>query len=435
MTRRHSARSLCALLVLLAAAPSAAAQNRDHPGLVPLGDGAWGTPDEARERGLVEYRGRWFPEKLEKQLAKWERLDAKGLAWEDAYKERTKYYRVTTNVPRFLFHLEIAPFLDALGDTYTEVFERDFGLKGKAVKNKDLRIYGSFEEYSLHEGESGAGRPRNNPGFIVNGAELVVFYEETDPALFYATVFHEGAHQFFLSLLPGASLPIWLDEALATWFEGGTYSRATQTITFDDIPPSRLLFAQSLLAESSGTPEELFMSVPQSSFRADHYALAWSFLHYLLRRPGEDNAKQFARFLDEANGSGVKPIPEVFAKATGEDLSELAQGWRAHVEALKAPESSVQWVSLKVESTDEDVRDGDLVWSVDGHEVYGPDQFEDLWRARSKEHPTELVLVRCDPAFGHPHAKHAFVRTSIAPDSKASIRADGGYSRHANLRD
>jgi hypothetical protein len=435
MIHRLPIRLLCALVVLLVPAPSPAAQNRDHPGLVHLGAGEWGTPDQARELGLIEYRGRWYPQTLEKQLEKWERLDAKGLAWEDAYKERTKYYRVTTNVPRFLFQLEIAPFLDSLGDTYTSVFKEDFGLKGKAVKNKDLRIYGSFEEYSLHEGDPGAGRPRSNPGFIVNGAELVVFYEETDPALFYATVFHEGAHQFFLSLLPGASLPIWLDEALATWFEGGSYSRASKEITFGDIPTARLLIAQNVLAANSGSPEELFMNVPQAGFDANHYALAWSFLHFLLRRPGEDNTQKFARFLDEANGSGAKPIPEVFAKVTGEDLTALAQDWRAHVEALKVPEDSVQWVSLMVESTDEDVRNGDLVWSVNGHEVYGPVQFEELWRARSNEHPTELVLIRSDPSFGHPHAKHAFVHTSIAPGSKASIRTQGGFSRHANLRD
>src|SRR5262245_56386399 len=124
-------------------APSLAAQNRDHPGLVHLSDGEWGTPDEARKRGLIEYRSRWYPQELENQLEKWERLDAKGLAWEDAYKERTKYYRVRTNVPRFIFHLEIAPFLDGLGDTYTRVFKEDFGLKGKGVKDKDLKIYGS----------------------------------------------------------------------------------------------------------------------------------------------------------------------------------------------------------------------------------------------------------------------------------------------------
>ena len=35
----------------------------------------------------------------------------------------------------------------------------------------------------------------------------------------------------FLSLLPGASPPHWLTEALATYFEGSTYSRAAHTST------------------------------------------------------------------------------------------------------------------------------------------------------------------------------------------------------------
>jgi hypothetical protein len=425
------------IAILLSAGPAtAAAQNRDHPGLVHLGDGEWGTREQALEAGLIEYRGRWLPKKLEKSLAKWERLDAKGLAWDDAYKERTKYYRVKTNVPRFVFELEIAPFLDALGDTYTRVFQEDFGLKGKAVKNKDLKIYGSFEDYSFHEPRGGSDRPRTNPGFIINGAELVVFYEESDPARFYATVFHEGAHQFFLSLLPGADLPIWLDEALATWFEGATYSRATKEITFGGIPGDRLLVAQRLLASTPGTPGELFMNVPQPSFDANHYALAWSFLHYLLKRTGDDNTKKFARFLDEANGSGTRPIPEVFTKATGEDFAQLARGWRAHVEALEPPAESLQWVTLAVESAaGEDVREGDTIWSVDGHEIYHSSRFVTLWRARPKDRPLELIVIRSEPAFEHPFAQRTQMRVKIAPDSELALRPSRGFARQASLRD
>jgi len=435
MIHRLPLRLLHVILVLLGTASVAAAQNRDHPGLVHMGDGEWGTPAEALERGLSEYRGRWFTKKLAKQVKKWERLDAKGLTWKDAYKERTKYYRVRTNLPRFIFHTEIAPFLDALGDTYSRVFQEDFGLKGKAVKNKDLKIYASFEEYSLHEGDEGSGRPRTNPGFIISGAVLVVYYEETDPTLFYATVFHEGAHQFFLSLLPGAALPIWLDEALATWFEGSTYSRATQEITFGGIPAKRLLHARTILSSTSGSPEEMFMNVSQPSFDANHYALAWSFLHYLLERPGDDNTEKFARFLRKTNGSGVKPIAEVFNKATGDDFVALFQGWRGHVEALPVPQESTQWVSLTVTSATEDIRDGDMIWSLDGHEIYDPLQFMKLWSERPEDRPTELVLIRSDPSYTDPYSRRSFVHTTIAPDSETSIHVASTFSRHANLRD
>lgn len=426
---------LLLVLIALASGAPANAQGREHPGQVHLGDGAWGTPEEARERGLVEYRGRWFPEQLRSKLEKWERQDAKGLTWDDAYKARTKYYRVETNVPRFVFELEIAPFLDALGDTYTRVFREDFGLEGRAVKNKDLAIYGSFEEYSAEANRGEGPIPRQLAGFIVNGAELVVFYEETDPSQFYGTVFHEGAHQFFLSLLPGASLPIWLDEALATWFEGASYSRATQELTFSSVPATRLLRAQELLEQLEGSPEELFMNVPQPSFRADHYALAWSFLHYLLERPGEDSTEQFARFLRETNGSGSRPLPEVYERATGEDFDELAQGWREHVQSIEPPAYVPVWVVVDVTGEGVDVRDGDLVVSLDGQAVHGQLQFNELWSKRARDREVELVLIRSTPSFEDPYSSRVLVRTAIPADSEVQLAAAGGFVRDDSLRD
>src|SRR5262245_54192711 len=165
-------------LAVLALAP---AQNRDHPGQVHLGDGEWGTPDQARERGLIPYADRWVPKALEKDLRKWEREDGKGLDWEDAYDTKSKYYRIKTNVPRWRVELEIKPFLDALFETYKRVFAEDFGLSGKAAGNKDIRIHNGFNDYSVNEADGDRPRPRTNPGFIIGGATLVVYYDETDP--------------------------------------------------------------------------------------------------------------------------------------------------------------------------------------------------------------------------------------------------------------
>jgi len=428
-----------ALLLLLVGAllarPSAA-QNRDNPGLVHLGAGEWGTPEQAAEAGLIEHRGRWFTKKIHKKALAWDKLDAKkGLAWKDAYKEKTKYYRVKTNVPRFIFELEIRPFLDTLGDTFSEVFQRDFGLKGRGVKNKDLVIYGSFEEYRANVDAFDEPVDRLTPGFT-DGHELVLFYEDLDPAEFYGTALHEGAHQFFLSLLPGATLPTWMDEGLATWFEGYTYSRATRTVTFAGCPTDRLVHAHELLAERQGGPRELFMDVPYEEFEAEHYALAWSFIHYLLKRPGKKNVDKFAKFLDEANGSGVKPIGEVFEKATKEDFAEVCAGWRKHVLAIPKAES-IEWAildSLTGVRKDEDVRVDDVVWSIDGVELYDTSDLYELWKKRPEGRPTELVLLRYDPSPVDANASIERVVTKLAPDTKLEFELSS-TERTANLRD
>jgi hypothetical protein len=429
---------LCLSALLLTLACPAFPQNRNHPGLVHLGDGAWGTPAEAQARGLIAYRGRWLDPKLAKKLAGWEKEDAAGLGWENAYRTDSKYYRLTTNLPRFLVEVEIKPFLDELYQTYVEVFARDFGLKGKGAKDRWIKIYASFEEYSRHEGDGELAGSRLNPGFIVDGDELVTFYEETDPAEFYDTVFHEGAHQFFQSLLPGADLPMWLDEGLATYFEGCTYSRATRTITPGFLPAERLELAQDLLKGAQSSPDlaqHLFMGRSGESFGGEEYALAWSFLYYLAHRE-QGAAKRMAAFLRELNGSGTKPVDEVFLEATREELGPIEAGWRDYVLAL-SPGELVHWVLIDVEGAGPgiDLKSRDMVWSLDGVEIYSPGAFDAAWEARPKDRPFEVKVVRCTPGPESPTGEHHFATAVIEPGSALKLRVSSSLSRSGALSD
>jgi len=425
----------CALSLALLLSPP---QNHDHPGQVHVGNGEWVPQEKAAERGFIRYRDQWFPKSVEKDLKKWEKEDAKeGLDWKHKYNTKSKYYRIETNLPRYRTELEIKPFLDALFETYQRVFLEDFGLSGKAVKNKDIRIYDGFQAYSINEPEDGKPRPRTNPGFIINGSILVVFYEEVDPGEFYGTVFHEGAHQFFLSLLPGASPPIWLNEALATYFEGCSYSRATNTITPGFIEAERLTGAQSVLRNGKNlTAQELFLDVPRERFLGKEYCLAWSFVHYLIHRPGEESRARFARFVQLTNGSGAKPADELFLEATGEDLNALIPGWRDHVLALKMP-PVIHWAQLSVTKAapGEDLRPRDLVWSFDGVDVFSAKQFNDLWKNRATDRPLEVVVVRVEPRPGSDDPLRNFVRVTLQPGSSIVLRAQAELERKGGLSD
>jgi hypothetical protein len=412
-------------------------QNIDQPGQVHLGDGLWGTPAQALEAEMVQHDDLWFPKKLGKKLRKWDKEDArKGLTWKDRYRTKSKYYRIETNVPRWRIELEIKPFLDALFLTYMEVFERDFGLSGKAVKNKDIRIYNGFNDYSVNEPDDGQPRPRTNPGFIVGGSTLVVFYDETDPGAFYGTVFHEGAHQFFLSLLPGADPPIWLTEALATYFEGCTYSRATNTVTQGHVPADRLNSARGVLSKDKDpNAQELFLDVPKPRFKGREYALAWSFVHYLINRPGDHSRERFAAFVRETNGAGVKPAAEIFKKGTKENLEDLIPGWRAHVLALEVPDE-LEWVIVAPsKDAPEDISKGDLMWSFDGVDVFSPQQYSRLWRDRAKDRDIEVVVVRCEPDMHSDESTRRFVRFTLPAGSPTLIRAIATVPRDAGLSD
>jgi len=423
------------VLALLLCSPP---QNRNHPGLVSLGKGEWGTPAKAKELGMVLYHDQWFPKELEKDLKKWDKEDAKkGLDWKDKYRTESEYYRIETNVPRWRVELEIKPFLDELFETHKRVIAEDFGISGKAAANKDIRIYNGFNDYSLNELDEGKPRPRNNPGFIRDGSVLVVYYDETDPGTFYMTCFHEGAHQFFLSLLAGATPPHWLNEALATYFEGCTYSRVTKKITPGFVPSERLSQAQTILKQNPDPDaSKLFLDVPKERFQGLEYSIAWSFVYYLIHRPGDKSREHFASFVRELNGSGAKPAPEVFAKATKEDFNALIPGWRDFVLALPPPKQ-ISWLSLMVDKakSDEDVRSKDLVWSFDGVDVFNVKQYMELWKNRPKDRLYDIVVVRCEPDPFSDKSTRRFVRVTIQPGSEIQVLPVGEFPRQEGLSD
>lgn len=378
--------------ILLVCGLLGVASAQEPASLVFAGKAGWVPPRKARELGFFEYEGRWLPKKLRRKIERWEKQDRRVQGWSDAYGARTRHYRVTTSLPRFVVELEVKPFLDELYRTYAGVFRRDFGLSGKGADKKSIRIYDGYRDYAMLAKGGNPPVPRENPGFILGGKELVVYYDETDPALFFGTVFHEGAHQFVKNLLPAADLPIWLDEALACYFEGCTYSRTTGKITVGHLPPARLRVAQQVLAETRPDPVRLFMGVPESEFRAREYALAWSFVYYLTHCENGKYKRKFARFLRAANGSGKRSITEQFRRA-GIPLDELQDGWREFVLGLEAEPEPV-WILLELEEPYEGLRTGDKVWSIGGRRFDAQPDFEAFWQAYSAGETVEWVVVR-----------------------------------------
>jgi hypothetical protein len=405
-------------------------------GLVLLLLGAPGLAGPEGPRGnLIEYRGRLLPKRLQGRLERWERKDARVAGWEDRYKLRTRHYKVETSLPRFVAELEVKPFLDELYDTFSDVFRDDFGLRGRGANGKTVLVFHGYRDYA-DLAKEGQTVQRSNPGFIRNGRELVVFYEDTDPATFYGTMFHEGAHQFVKNLLPGAQLPLWLDEALAVYFEGCRYSRRTGKIEVGHLPPDRLHDAQEALrdavaAEGESLPETLFMNVPPGRFHGREYALAWSFVYYLAHCENGKYRKGFARFIRATNGAGVRPVHEVFEQATGHRLEDLQEGWRAYVLGLEA-EPSPRWVVLDVsgEATGVDLRTEDRVWSIGGARVTSYEAFDAAWTNRAGDGPVEFVVVR-RAADG----TDSFVRTTVPAGCPLTIEGERSRRGSHNLVD
>lgn len=404
----------------------------DRVGKVRLGGSKWGTEAEAVAAGLFEHRGRWLPKSRMKQIEAWSKLDAKSERWEDAYDTKSTHYRIKTNAPRFIVELEIKPFLDALYETYVDTYREHFGLASKAADNQFVHIYHGYADYKQQ-----TGKTRGTPGFIVNGTTLHVFYEDFDPGTFYGTMFHEGAHQFFAALLPGASLPHWLNEGLASYFEGCRYSRTTGKIEVGFLPPDRLHFAKMQLARDADcTPQQSFMRYGQAEYTALHYALGWSFVYFLTNIDGGKYRAAFGRFLRETNGAGARPVEEVFAAAVKADLVALSRRWRSFVMDLPAPRSP-QWVLLGIDDLppDVDLRSGDRVKSVAGVPVDDVASFNALWRQLRDAGPVPIVVLRAEGNVSQMDYTLSEINVIVTPDLRNRVRAKGSATREAALID
>lgn len=384
------------LLAMLAAACCSGAltgQHGPHQSRVFVGDGEWLSVEEAQERGWFLYEDRWLPKKLRRKVKSWQRADAKVASWDDAYRAKSKHYRIRTNAPRHVTELEIVPFLDELFDMYCEVFESDFGLKAKGVDHQQIHVYWGYATWrDVQE------RDRGNPGYYVSSGDLHVLYDPTEPDQFYKTVFHEGGHQFFRSLLPGAELPLWLSEALAVYMEGCTFTRSTGELTKGHLPSVRLLLAQRLLDEARQageplTPEAMFMRFERGAFDARHYALAWSYVYYLVHREDGAHKHEFYELLDAMNGAGARSVHEVFERATRKDLHEIDRGWASFVLALQAPNETKRLV-LEPLRDDCPVHKGDQLILIDGFDIDGEEAWKRHWLERDRTRPAKLLVRR-----------------------------------------
>ena len=413
------------LLAALATGPGAlCAQHGAHQTRVFVGDGEWLSTEEAQSRGWFLYEDRWLPKKLKRKARSWRRADAKVTSWKDAYRAKSKRYRILTNAPRHITELEIKPFLDELHSMYCDVFENDFGLQVKGVSNQQIHVYWGYPTWRDVQ-----GRDRGNPGYYVSTGELHVLFDPADPDDFYSTVFHEGAHQFFQALLPGAELPIWLDEALAVYMEGCTFCRSTGRVTKGHLPSTRLLLAQHLLGEARQqgralTPQALFMQFAQGAFDARHYALAWSYVYYLIHCEGGAHHRDFCRFLDAMNGAGKRTVYDVFERATRKDLREIEAGWASFVLALPTPAENERFV-LAPRLADSPIRKGDQLILVNGFDIDGEEAWERHWVKRDRSRPTSLLVRRKSARRGPMNYELNYVSIEL-PAGKSDALARAG---------
>lgn len=211
--------------------------------------------------------------------------------WSQAYTYESRHYRVKTNTSA-----EVATYIGQLMDFAQQNYRRVFGYD-ESIPRLPIHAYRTDREYQQVARAVGLG---GSAGFFSqNGGDRIIHlaytktYGLTQPT---RTLLHEGAHQFLsfacsfpiparyrqhfvegMDVLP--SLPLWLNEGIATYFEAARYDGTRLVV--GELNSNRLRQLQGELRDGRAvTLEKLFTTHDPKRFGASHYAAAWGMVYW-----------------------------------------------------------------------------------------------------------------------------------------------------------
>jgi hypothetical protein len=275
-------------------------------------DGRWIplTAEQLRARGLVEYEGRW--------LAPAELAQVRG-EWSHAWQHETEHYRIRSNVSeRFAQRLGVAL------ETAHLAYEAFFGASWKGSGKADVLAMASYEDYRNYCQTNNALNLVNAGGFAMPHKRTVIGYDKqkSEDALM-RTMLHEGAHLFYGLAFSGQA-PSWLDEGMATYFEGFTLDNHGKP-TFDHISTGRL--GQLKLALNSAqlfSMDELLNSDALQLINSDanrasvFYAQCWGLFYFFNTTIDSRFKTAFTQYFDGIKRGARPDLKKLLGGSYGE---------------------------------------------------------------------------------------------------------------------
>ncbi|MEZ6015234.1 MAG: DUF1570 domain-containing protein [Planctomycetota bacterium] len=251
-----------------------------------------------------------------------------------------------------------APLLELVAlrlEALRERFLREFPPDGVVDALPVVRVCRDRGEYLTYGGESWTA------GFFnPNVGELVLYdaredasapLDENHPLL--GTLHHEACHQYLYATAGALPLHTWFDEGTAEHFAGARF-RAGRLVSIEALS-DRAAWLKGQLATTPGPTLDALLHMDQRTFYAAaamHYAMAWSFVHYLRTEADPQHARLLDRYLealkrewrrevDQLGRRGVTSASLEAARAsarqaalssalTGVELGALEAAWRAY---------------------------------------------------------------------------------------------------------
>jgi hypothetical protein len=206
---------------------------------------------------------------------------------------RTPSYRLFTTIADDSLRERLPVFLEAAGSRYrgaiTPLSPPALALDTYVVSDRS-----QWESIvtQLLGARSDVVASMNRGGFTLQGRSILYEIGSHDTFVLLA---HEGWHQFAQASFK-EPLPIWLDEGLATWFEGHRWIANTPLFTPGDNPDRMTTLRNAARAGSLIPLDQLVSTTPQDwiakggDWPLTYYAQVWALTRFLL----EDSTRREA---------------------------------------------------------------------------------------------------------------------------------------------
>lgn len=280
--------------------------------------------------------------------------------WKDAGSLETDGYIIRTNIGYDT--LQFAGIaLEHLASFYRRFYDHDASIQKKKTI---VELYRTRREFETHSDKSMDTANPGLKGFLVFKGMLEVAANGTkrlkeadfslysyDPrdearplAAIYETLSHEASHQYMRLATGQMTAPPWLDEGMASFFEGAVIRDDGEVLV--GLPARTRLM--SLIGTLDAIPNALSETLAaQGALSGEFYPVAWGLVYYLDQLTSEDGSRPFQKKLRDAPShvrKGVENGRELFETAilagTGLDLPAFERQWIAAMRELRDLESN-----------------------------------------------------------------------------------------------
>ncbi|MFK7789348.1 MAG: DUF1570 domain-containing protein [Phycisphaeraceae bacterium] len=246
---------------------------------------------------------------------------------------RSKHYRIFTN----LSQRETVPYGRHMDALYAQYDRRFSGLSSKTIERMPLYLFQTEQQYDRFLQEHDIDATHSGGMFFVTHKleGLATWVDARSKRKTFEVLQHEGFHQFAWHAI-GSSLPVWLNEGLAQYFEhavidrdglmslgmtsGARIERVKAAINQGDTLPITTLMRIS--------PEQWSKVLRRHPDRANLlYAQSWSLVYFMIH---SDDGKHQAKLIDYLKRlSKGDRTDDALLMAFGEQgLKPLADDWR-----------------------------------------------------------------------------------------------------------